>query len=51
MEKLAKMQQPKVEEVVVEEVKKVKEETKKVEEPPKKIKSKATSKVSVNSKK
>ena len=51
LEKLAKMQQPKVEEVVVEEVKKVKEETKKVEEPPKKIKSKATSKVSVNSKK
>lgn len=48
--KLAKMQ-PKVEEVVVEEVKKVKDETKKVEEPPKKIKSKVGSKASVNSKK
>ena len=48
-----KKEPPKVESKpeVVEEVKKVKEEPKKTEESPKKTKSKATSKVSVNSKK
>ena len=48
--KLAKSQ-PKIEEIPVEEVKKVKEEPKKAEDPPKKTKSKVTSKASVNSKK
>ena len=48
--RLAKIQ-PKIEEITVEEVKKVKEEPKKAEDSQKKSKSKVTSKASVNSKK